>query len=206
MGSQYKLIFLEFCFISLFLGLNEDSFTHFVLGFVDCSLTSKIQKALHFVCRKVLADVIQIKVGLQSNISGSTLENRAILFTLERLRHANVYLSSFNSGSSHCFGVKNFKWVLPVSNFYIFFLMIFSLISGLELENWGVDVNALKEPDSHFFVGWNESEQEKWSQDRAANKALSSNKCRDLLFILHDNDHVQCFQGEGVLFRKVFGW
>ncbi len=48
----------------------------------------------------------------------------------------------------------------------------------LELENWGVDVNKLKEtPISRSFVGWTEDwEKEKWKVDGAVNEVLVANK------------------------------
>ncbi len=48
----------------------------------------------------------------------------------------------------------------------------------LELENWGVDVDELKEiPISSNFVGWTKDwEKKKWKVDRAINKVLFANK------------------------------
>ena len=78
----------------------------------------------------------------------------------------------------------------------------------LELENWGVDVNELKEiPISRNFLGWTEDwEKEKWKEDGAVNKALFANKYKDMRFVLPDTGHMYYIREEDVVYRRRYGW
>ncbi len=60
----------------------------------------------------------------------------------------------------------------------------------LELENWGVDVNELKEIAMlRYFVSWTEDwEKEKWKVDGAINKVLFAKKYNDMHFVLSDTE------------------
>ncbi len=66
-----------------------------VLGFVACRVTSKrlgIGSGEH-----AWSDVKQIKDGKRSNLSGDSLENRAILFTLAHLEEARLFCTDKGS-------------------------------------------------------------------------------------------------------------
>ncbi len=78
----------------------------------------------------------------------------------------------------------------------------------LELENWDVDVNELKEITiSRNFVGWTEDwEKEKWKVDVAVNKVLFANKYKDMHFILPDTGHMYYIREEDVVYRRRYGW
>ncbi len=62
----------------------------------------------------------------------------------------------------------------------------------LELEAWGVNMDAFEEPAiSHTFIGWTEDwENDKWKTDGAVNRVLFSNKYKDLHFVLPDAGHL----------------
>ncbi len=72
----------------------------------------------------------------------------------------------------------------------------------LELENWGVDINKLKEiAISRNFVGWIEDwEKEKWKVDGPVNKVLFANKYKDMHFVLPDTGHMYYIQEEDVVY------
>ncbi len=78
----------------------------------------------------------------------------------------------------------------------------------MELEDWGVDVNALKEPAiTRTFVGWTKDwEKEKWKTDGAVNRVLFSNKYKDLRFILPDTGHMYYIRDEDIVFQRHYGW
>ncbi len=62
--------------------------------------------------------------------------------------------------------------------------VLYSFRFDLELEIWGIDINALKEPASaHTFVRWTEDwEKEKWLNDDAVNKVLFHKKVQGFTF------------------------
>ncbi len=78
----------------------------------------------------------------------------------------------------------------------LFFYFLYRF--DLELENWIVDVNELKEiAESQNFVGRAEDwENEKWKVDGAVTKVLFANKCKDMHFILPDTGHMYYIQKE----------
>ncbi len=87
--------------------------------------------------------------------------------------------------------------------------MIFNLYRfDLELEKWGVDVNAFKEPGiSHNFVGWTEEwEKVKLKTDSAVNKVFFSIKYKDLHFVLPDTGLMYYICEEDIVFRRRSGW
>lgn len=78
-----------------------------VLGFVACRVTSKrlgIGSA-----ERSWADVKQIKDGKRSNLGGSSLEKRAILFTSAKLREASAIQNATNSDNTDFFGDDDMK-------------------------------------------------------------------------------------------------
>ncbi len=77
----------------------------------------------------------------------------------------------------------------------------------LELENWGVDVNELKEiAISRNFVGWtNNWEKEKRRVDGSVNKVLFANMYEDMHFILPDIGHLYYTWEEDVVYRGRYG-
>ena len=73
-------------------------YTH-VLGFVACQVTSKrlgIGSA-----ERSWSDVKQLKDGKQSNLGGSSLEKRAILFTSAKLRESHIRNQGKLEGSDY---------------------------------------------------------------------------------------------------------
>ncbi len=70
----------------------------------------------------------------------------------------------------------------------------------MELENWGVDVNELKEIEtSRYFVGLTEDwERVKMKVHRAVNKPLFANKYKYMCSILPDTGHMYYIRAEDV--------
>ncbi len=81
-------------------------------------------------------------------------------------------------------------------------------ITNLELENWGIEVNALKEPAiSKTFVGWTKDwEKDKWKTDGDANQVLFSNKYEDLNFVLPDTGHMYYIREVDFVFQRHYEW
>ncbi len=78
-----------------------------VLGFVACRVTSK-RLGVGSAGRS-WADVKQIKDGKRSNLGGTSLEKRAILFTSAKLREANITQNATNYDNSDFFGDDDIK-------------------------------------------------------------------------------------------------
>lgn len=80
----------------------------------------------------------------------------------------------------------------------------------IELENWGVDVDALKEPDvSQTVVQWTkdwERKKWKWKTDGAVKKVLFSNKYKDLCFVLPNTGHRYYICEEDIVYRRCLVW
>ena len=100
--------------------------------------------------------------------------------------------------------VLNFKFISDIHTNLFLLLCRFDL----ELENWGVDVNELKDiAISRNFVGWTEDrEKEKWKVDGAVNKVLFANKYKDMHFVLPDTGHMYYIWEEDVVYRRRYGW
>ena len=78
-----------------------------VLGFVACRVTSK--RLGVGSAERSWADVKQIKDGKRSNLGGTSLEKRAILFTSAKLREANITQNATNYDNSEFFGNDDIK-------------------------------------------------------------------------------------------------
>ncbi len=78
-----------------------------VLGFVACHVTSK--RLGVGSAERSWADVKQIKDGKRSNLGGTSLEKRAILFTSAKLREANITQNATNYDNSDFFGDDDMK-------------------------------------------------------------------------------------------------
>ncbi len=78
-----------------------------ILGYVACLVTSK--KLGVGSVERSWADVKQIKDGKRSNLGGTSLEKRAILFTSAKLREANITQNATNYYNSDIFGNDNMK-------------------------------------------------------------------------------------------------
>ncbi len=78
-----------------------------VLGFVACRVTSK--RLGVGSAERSWADVKQIKDGKQSNLGGTSLEKRAILFTSAKLREANITQNATNYDNTDFFGDDDIK-------------------------------------------------------------------------------------------------
>ena len=78
-----------------------------VLGFVACCVTSK--RLGVGSAERSWADVKQIKDGKWSNLGGTSLEKRAILFTSAKLREANITQNATNYDNSDFFGNDDIK-------------------------------------------------------------------------------------------------
>ncbi len=80
-----------------------------VLGFVVCRVISK-RLGIGFAERS-WADVKQTKDGKLSNLQGTNLEKRAILFSSANLREANINQNDTNSDNADSFGNNDMKQV-----------------------------------------------------------------------------------------------
>jgi len=78
-----------------------------VLGFVACRVTSK--RLGVGSAERSWADVKQIKDGKRSNLGGTSLEKRAILFTSAKLREANITQNATNYDNTDFFGDDDIK-------------------------------------------------------------------------------------------------
>ncbi len=76
----------------------------------------------------------------------------------------------------------------------------------MELEDWGVDVDALKEPAiSRTFMGWTKDwEKDMWKTDGAVNWVLFSNKYKDLHFVLPDTGHMYYISEKDIVFQRHY--
>jgi hypothetical protein len=138
-----------------------------VLGFVACHVTSKL-------CRIGPAErswggVKQVKDGKRSHLSGESTEKRTVLFVSSKISHAQILCDRMEkldaTGHNAMFGDDNINF-------------------DLQLETFGVDMGALKEPPvKRVFREWVEDwEEEAQKKNDCVAKAQLLAKYKGLVF------------------------
>ncbi len=70
------------------------------------------------------------------------------------------------------------------------------------LENWGVDVNEIKEIEIlQFCVG-----EIKVESRLRCQKVLFANKYKDMFFVLSDTGHMYYYKEENVVYQRRYSW